>query len=110
METILTAPDPQFVGFESKNDELCPVYRSEMISPEKKRQLEALFSGVNQFVDDYLEIDEMPSLDDISLTLVLQFLQALNDGEVLPIKLDLGFFSVDVAFDGAKRATTLKCK
>lgn len=110
METILTAPDPQFVGFESKDDELCPVYRSEMISPEKKRQLEALFSGVNQFVDDYLEIDEMPSLDDISLTLVLQLLQALNDGEVLPIKSDLRFFSVDVAFDGAKRAKTLKCK
>lgn len=110
METILTAPDPQFVGFESKDGDLSPVYRLEMITAEKKQQLETLFSGVNQFVDDYLKIDEKPSFDDISLTLILQLLQALNDGEVLPTKSDLGFFSVDVAFDGAKRAKTLKCK
>lgn len=110
METILTAPDPQFVGFEIKDGDLSPVYRLEMITAEKKRQLETLFSGVNQFVDDYLKIDEKPSFDDISLPLVLQFLQALNDGEVLPTKSDLGFFSVDIAFDGAKRAKTLKCK
>lgn len=108
METILTAPDPQFVGFESKDDKLCPVYRPELITAEKKRQLEELFSGVNRFVNDYLTIDKSPSLADISLSLILSLLQALNDGEILPTKSNLNFFSVDVAFDGANRTKTLK--
>ena len=69
-----------------------------------------MFIGVNQFVDDYLAIDNMPLIEDISLSPVLLLLQALNDGELLPRDSDLEFFSVDVAFDGAKRTKTLKRK
>jgi hypothetical protein len=108
METVLTAPEPQFVGFASEDDHLSPVYRAEMITAEKKRQLGEVFYGVNQFVDDYLAIDERPSLDDLSISLILSLLQALDDGELPPKDSDLDFFSVDVAFDGAKRSTTLK--
>lgn len=108
METVLTAPNPQFIGFDRKNDKLCPIYRTETITAEKKGQLAALFDGVNQFVDDYLTIDKMPLLDDISLPLILSLLQALNDGELLPKDSDLEFFAVDVAFDGASAFKTLK--
>lgn len=108
METVLTAPEPQFVGFASEDDRLSPVYRAEVITAEKKRQLGEVFYGVNQFVDDYLAIDERPSLDDLSISLALSLLQALDDGELPPKDSDLDFFSVDVAFDGAKRNTTLK--
>lgn len=108
METVLTAPEPQFVGFASEDDRLSPVYRAEVITAEKKRQLGEVFYGVNQFVDDYLAIDERPSLDDLSISLALSLLQALDDGELPPKDSDLDFFSVDVAFDGAKRSTTLK--
>jgi predicted HAD superfamily hydrolase len=105
LEAFLVAPHGQFCCFEKDGERIKPVFNNQKISQQKIEQFEEVYNGVVDFFRDVLN---MVDTDRLSTQLFTPELMKSFFGNVYSIKgsvakKDIGFFTVELLYDGCKK-------